>query len=123
MIGIGVLAVAGIGLYMWKRRKYGETTETKSNAIGVRNPRIQTNTNNCACYDERGVIISYDCCKKATSSNAVGSVGLGVNRISAPFYSSIISKEPNCPKGTTFLPCCGCVSNEDLKRDSGTSNY
>ncbi len=34
MIGLGVLAVAGIGLYMWKRRKDGETTETKSNAVG-----------------------------------------------------------------------------------------
>ncbi len=38
MIGLGVLAVAGIGLYMWKRRKDGESTEkteTKSNARGL----------------------------------------------------------------------------------------
>jgi hypothetical protein len=34
LIGLGVLAVAGVGLYMWKRRKDGESTESKSNAIG-----------------------------------------------------------------------------------------
>lgn len=34
LIGLGVLAVAGIGVYMWKRRK---DEETKSNAIGRRN--------------------------------------------------------------------------------------
>ena len=37
MIGLGVLAVAGIGLYMWKRRKdekKSSSDEKKSNARG-----------------------------------------------------------------------------------------
>ena len=38
MIGLGVLAVAGIGLYMWKKSKdeSSSSDETKSNAIGTR---------------------------------------------------------------------------------------
>ena len=37
MIGLGVLAVAGIGLYMWKRRKDGENSEEKSSVTGDKN--------------------------------------------------------------------------------------
>ena len=36
LIGLGVLAVAGIGVYMWKRRKDGETSEKKSKSSNAR---------------------------------------------------------------------------------------
>jgi uncharacterized protein (UPF0333 family) len=36
LIGAGVLAVAGVAYYMWKKNKDSETsTETKANAVGT----------------------------------------------------------------------------------------
>ena len=65
MIGLGVLAVAGIAYYMYKKPK--ATTETKANAIGkpkmgtVRNPIPSDLIRPCAGATVQGGY--YKCCK------------------------------------------------------------
>jgi hypothetical protein len=66
MIGLGVLAVAGIAYYMYKKPKATTTTtETKANAIGkrkatVRNPIPSDLIRPCGGATVQG---HYKCCK------------------------------------------------------------
>jgi hypothetical protein len=94
LIGLGVLAVAGVAFYMWKK-KQGESSETetavaseeKANAIGrnstlrfspsrvapvVASNRVvatKSTSKGCPCYDAKGVYIgdNENCCNTLPS--------------------------------------------------------
>ena len=74
MIGLGVLAVAGIGLYMWKRRKDGESSSsdgTKSNAVG-RMTSLKSNLGNVSTSPTPTQSIVY--VHKCTTTNKDGTI-------------------------------------------------
>jgi len=64
MIGLGVLAVAGIAYYMYKKPK--ATTETKSGATGgslmTSEGRVPKGMKKCACGLCSKSVLCVDCC-------------------------------------------------------------
>ena len=106
MIGLGVLAVAGIGLYMWKRRKDGESSssdEAKSNAVGVRgvnvvNPRFSPYRK--GSNSEVGSVLTSNVVYKSAPMPVGGDCFYKCEKLSCPSCSSGFYCK--CPETSTL---------------------